>query len=424
MPVVPSFAAAPPVLRSLGALLVPLALVAAATLLAEAAGRLEPTVRNLLVYLPYPLLLAALGLALYFNRVRPLAAAVLLLVTYWLIRAHLQTSLDAPVPQAIFALLGLVVPLGFALLCMVTERGVWHWQTARLLLVTPALLALGVLLYGGDPELAQRLVDRFPAKPVDGYVLSWGASVVFGASLATMLALGLQAEERLESSLIGSLLCVFCALAFFHVTLISTVMFATAALILVTGLLQRSYAMAYRDELTGLLGRRALDERLAGLGRQYTIALLDVDHFKQFNDSYGHKAGDEALKMVAARLAAVTGGGIPYRYGGEEFCVVFPRRGLDECIDHLEALRRSIEAYPLTLRDSEHRPDDEEGALNRRGASDSLPTVTVTASIGLAEPESIDDPPEEVLKTADRALYAAKDGGRNRLAWFEEVDED
>lgn len=422
MPTIPSLAAAPPTLRSLGTLVLPLVLVAAATLIVEPAGRLEPTIRGLLVYLPYVLLAAAIGLAMYFNRVRPLCAAVTLLVAYWLIRLHLQTSLDAPVPQAIYALIGMLVPLGLTLIAMATERGVRHWHTARLALVTPALLLFGLLLYGDEPARAQQLAAWFPAKPVPGYVLSWGASTAFAAALAAMLAFGLLSQERLESSLIGALLCVFSALAFFHVPLVSTVMFATAAIILVAGLLQRSYAMAYRDELTGLLGRRALEERLAALGPRYTIALLDVDHFKQFNDRHGHKAGDEALKMVAARLSEVTGGGVPYRYGGEEFCVVFPRRGLDDCIDHLEALRRAIESYPLTLRDRVHRPDDDEEAAHHRGETRAAAPVHLSASIGLAEPETQQDTPEEVMKIADKALYAAKDAGRNRLGWFEAED--
>jgi len=423
MPILPAINAAPPALRSLGSLLVPLVLVVAATLIVEPAARLEPSIRNLLIHLPYVLLPAVIGLAVYFNRVRPLAAAVLLLAAYWLIRSQLQTSLDAPVPQAVYALLGVLVPLGLALLCMVTERGVWHRNTVHLALVTPVLLGLGTLIYGDDPARAARLAAWFPAKPAEGYVLSWGASVAFAGALAAMVAFGLLAEERLENSLVGSLLCVFCALAFLDVPLISTVMFATAALILLTGLLQQSYAMAYRDELTGLLGRRALEERLAALGSRYTIALIDVDHFKQFNDTHGHKAGDDALKMVAARLSEVRGGGVAYRYGGEEFCVVFPRRGLDECIDHLEILRRAIESYALRLRDVDHRPEDAEEGLRRRGKAASRDTVYLSVSIGLAEPESEADTPEEVLKTADRALYAAKDAGRNRLAWFEAEDQ-
>ena len=91
--------------------------------------------------------------------------------------------------------------------------------------------------------------------------------------------------------------------------------------------LQDTFRMAFRDELTGIPSRRALNERLAALGNRYTIAMLDVDHFKNFNDTYGHDLGDQVLKMVAAHIAGVGGGGKAFRYGGEEFTVLFPGNG-------------------------------------------------------------------------------------------------
>lgn len=412
----------PPVLRPLGTLIVPLVILLAALLLLKPAAQLEPHLQRLLVHLPYVLLLTALALAQYFNRSRELACAVLLLCAYWLIRAHLQTPLDAAVPQALYALLGIVVPVVLLVQFMVTERGLWTPASLRLVLLGPVLLFTGMLIYGGDPELAARLAAWFPAKPWSGYVLSTAATVLFGIALAAMGVLMWLREVRLQPALPGCLLCVLTALTFFHVPLISTLMFSASAVILVAGLLQRSYHMAYRDELTGLLGRRALEERLLALGSRYTIALLDVDHFKQFNDTHGHKAGDDALKMVASHLEHVGGSGIAYRYGGEEFCIVFPRRRLSECLPHLEALRRAIEDYPLTLRDVLHRPEDSETGMRLRGATEATQTVHVTVSIGLAEPEEADDTPETVLRTADKALYEAKDAGRNRLAWFADMD--
>lgn len=423
MPTIPPLPTVPPALRPLGTLLVPLAVLAVAVLLLGPAAHLEPTLQRQLVHLPYVLLLAALMLAQYFNRSRELACAILLLSAYWLIRTHLQTPLDEPVPQALYALVGIVMPVCLLVQFMVTERGLWAPASLRLVLLGPLLLFAGVLAYGDSPERAARLAAWFPAKPWSGYVLAPAASAFFGLALAAMIGLMWLREVRLQPALPGCLLCVFAALAFFHVPLISTLMFSASAVILVAGLLQRSYHMAYRDELTGLLGRRALEERFLALGSRYTIALLDVDLFKQFNDTHGHKAGDDALKMVASQLEHVGGGGIAYRYGGEEFCIVFPRRRLSECLPHLDALRRAIEEYPLTLRDSRYRPEDSEEGMRLRGATEATRTVHLTVSIGLAEPEEADDTPETILRAADRALYEAKDAGRNRLAWFVDADD-
>ena len=170
--------------------------------------------------------------------------------------------------------------------------------------------------------------------------------------------------------------------------------------------------MAFRDELTGLPGRRALNERLQRLGRQYVIAMADVDRFKAFNDTHGHDVGDEVLRLVASRLRKVGGGGRAYRYGGEEFALVFPGSDLEHCLPHLEAVRQAVETYPLQLRDKTNRPRDAAQGRQRRGAS-ATAAVSVTISIGVAERTLSQRSPEEVIKQADQALYSAKSAGRN-----------
>lgn len=183
-------------------------------------------------------------------------------------------------------------------------------------------------------------------------------------------------------------------------------------LMLVTAVAHEAYQMAFRDELTGLPGRRALNERLLRLGRQYVIAMTDVDHFKRFNDTHGHDVGDQVLRVVASQLRKVGGGGKAYRFGGEEFVVVFPGKTLDACLPHLEELRSCIEMYVLKLRDQKQRPkDDQVGRQSRRrqGAG----SVSVTISIGVAERQLTQRTTEEVMSAADKALYSAKSAGRN-----------
>jgi len=183
----------------------------------------------------------------------------------------------------------------------------------------------------------------------------------------------------------------------------------------VVSLLQESHALAFRDQLTGLPGRRALDERLRSLGERYAIAMVDVDHFKKFNDTHGHDIGDQVLKLVANRLAQVGGGGTAYRYGGEEFSVVFPGVEADEAAPWLEAIRDSIEKYRMAVRAGDRPKKAEEGA-KRRGAGAPEKGLSVTVSIGLAGPSGRARTPQQVVKAADEALYRAKQGGRNRLS--------
>ncbi|MEO5740702.1 MAG: GGDEF domain-containing protein, partial [Vicinamibacterales bacterium] len=171
--------------------------------------------------------------------------------------------------------------------------------------------------------------------------------------------------------------------------------------------------IAYRDELTGLPGRRAFNNVMEQLGGSYALAMCDVDHFKRFNDTYGHDTGDQVLRMVAAKLSRVGGGGRAFRYGGEEFLVVFRGRSAREAEPFVESLRRSIAEAGFVLRGSD-RP-----ARKPRISEDTKQTnatkITITISIGIAERSKRHSTPELVLDAADAALYRAKEAGRNCL---------
>ncbi|HCL42841.1 MAG TPA: GGDEF domain-containing protein, partial [Pseudomonas sp.] len=190
---------------------------------------------------------------------------------------------------------------------------------------------------------------------------------------------------------------------------------SSAALLLMLGaMLQESFHMAFRDELTGLPGRRAFNETLQRARGTYSIAMVDVDHFKSFNDTHGHDTGDDVLRLVASRLARVGDGGRAFRYGGEEFAVVFLDRPAMACVDAAEALRQSIEDTRMQLRDRSTRSRDDDAGRQQRGCGGGGQVVQVTVSIGLADTR-VGPRPTAVVKAADRALYVAKDGGRNQV---------
>ncbi|WP_373980471.1 GGDEF domain-containing protein [Achromobacter sp. JD417] len=197
-------------------------------------------------------------------------------------------------------------------------------------------------------------------------------------------------------------------------------MSAAALTSLCISLAHEGFHMAFRDELTGLPGRRALNERLQRMGRVYTLAMADVDHFKAFNDTHGHDVGDQVLRMVASQLRRVPGGGQAYRYGGEEFTLVFPGKTAAEAMPHLETVRRAIEAYQMRLRDKPARPKADQIGLRRRGGRGGRGArpLRVTVSIGVAERSDALRAPDAVIKAADQALYKAKDGGRNQVCAF------
>jgi diguanylate cyclase (GGDEF)-like protein len=170
--------------------------------------------------------------------------------------------------------------------------------------------------------------------------------------------------------------------------------------------------MAYHDELTRLPARRALNDALLRVDGTYTVAMVDVDHFKKFNDTHGHDVGDQVLRMVAGRLAQVPGGGRAFRYGGEEFAVLFPGKTAAESAPHLETLRTSVAHATFTTR-GQDRPKRKPKSARARSMSGRQ--LAVTVSIGAAEARG-SVLPEQVVKAADKALYRAKEGGRNRVA--------
>ncbi|TCS61616.1 diguanylate cyclase (GGDEF)-like protein [Varunaivibrio sulfuroxidans] len=193
------------------------------------------------------------------------------------------------------------------------------------------------------------------------------------------------------------------------------ILWSSALAILGIGLIQDSHAMAFIDELTGLAGRRALTMDMNAMGGRYAAAMLDVDHFKKFNDTYGHDTGDQVLKMVASKMAAVGGGGRAYRYGGEEFTVLFPASRAADARRHLEAVRTAIAETPFRIR-AQNRPKKKPGATTKQKKKKSADrNVTVSISIGLAHRGGGAQTPQDVLKRADTALYRAKKTGRNRL---------
>lgn len=123
------------------------------------------------------------------------------------------------------------------------------------------------------------------------------------------------------------------------------------------------------------------------------------------------------LKMVGSKMAAVKGGGKPFRYGGEEFTIIFQRRDLKEVMPHLEELRQTIGGYQLWIRGADRPKEAEAGKAKRSGAgSGSGKSVSVTVSIGVAASAEDLRTPADVIKAADRALYRAKQRGRNQIA--------
>ena len=167
---------------------------------------------------------------------------------------------------------------------------------------------------------------------------------------------------------------------------------------------QSSMEMAVMDQLTGLYNRRFLDTRLGVMfnesalrARSLSLLVLDVDHFKSVNDSFGHDVGDEVLREFADRVRACTRGiDLVARFGGEEVVVVLPDTALEAAQAVAERIRERVDSDPFSIRDNAQQ-------------------IQVTVSIGVASRRAGDASPADMMKRADDALYRAKAAGRNRV---------
>ena len=321
-----------------------------------------------------------------------------------------------------------IVPLDFVLIALMNERGFSLSSAAPVGLVLFAQsVVVAVLCRAADSPVHATSRSHHVAASVPLPEYAW---IAFALAALFLLVRAVVTRKPMDSALLWSLAAFLLALRFSGMDRPSIAYFGCAALILATAIIENSYLLAYHDELTTLPSRRAFNDAMMGLQDPYSIAVVDIDHFKKFNDTYGHDTGDQVLRLVASNLARVTGGGQAYRCGGEEFSILFPGKTTREVAEHLEQLRATIEASEFHMRSGDRRqsprgPDrrnERSRARSRKGhairelAREAPPAaLSVTVSIGVASCRSESPDPDLVLQAADKALYRAKANGRNRV---------
>ena len=358
----------------------------------------------------FPLVVFGMGLAVsaFFRRSR-LFFALLALALAQIAFAWAMPHLEPRTAHIVADAIGLLLPLNLLVLAFVKERGIISpTGRKRLAVVAAQMVAVWVLCLPALEQAAKWISRAFAPLALSNWSgISQPALVAFLLAAVVITVPLVRRYKAVESSLLWSLVAAFVALSTAGTSHLDGIYFAAGGLALIVALIETSYAMAYLDELTQLPSRRALNEALLKLGDSFSIAMLDIDHFKNFNDSYGHEAGDQALRLVASRLARIAGGGKAYRYGGEEFAVVFPNKPAEEVFVYLDRMRKIIEQSVFTVRGKDRRRKGNSGV--GRGTKKQ---THVTVSVGLAA-ASGDLTPTEVIRMADQALYKAKAKGRN-----------
>ena len=325
-----------------------------------------------------------------------------------------------------------LLPLNFMAISLARERGVTVSAAApRLMLIFLQSVFVAVICRPGVSSSPKILHAALLGENLFRWTrIPQPALLLFVIALAALLGRFLLYGKAVDCGLFWSLASAFCSLQSGGIGRRASAYFATSGLILIGSIIETSYVLAYHDELTGLPARRAFNEAVLRLQHPYSVAMVDIDHFKRFNDSFGHGAGDQVLRMVAARLARVRGGGNAFRVGGEEFCILFPEKSAPEAAPYLEMLRQAVEESAFRLRGVPERrnaargPDRRVATRGSRAQRSTTPLllekrlaedVSVTVSIGLAESGARTAEVERIIQAADKALYRAKKAGRNRL---------
>ncbi len=367
----------------------------AASLLYVYHATLPVTVKDIIELMPYLLFATVFLLSLFFNQGQLFYLSLAGLLS-WLIFEHTLLNQPQLIQLCFIALVVIVVLVG-----VIAEKGLLTLAAWKVHLLAGLVIGLS---YGSWVRQAHWLSNWQSIQILPGSWFQWSnlsqlSLILFLLGMTGLLVIyGWQQQRRTFNAVI-MLLTVLLVFIWYENNLALTLTCSAGLMFLLFATFQKSWHLAYVDELTELPGRRALEERLQRSLGIYALAMVDVDHFKNFNDTYGHDVGDDVLRMIAAKIGQVSGGGKAYRYGGEEFPIVFNNHSVDEVKPYLQEVIDAVAATPFVV--------------NRR-KNQKPKKVQVTVSIGATD--SIDKAnAQQTIKVADQALYTAKKKGRNRL---------
>jgi diguanylate cyclase (GGDEF)-like protein len=359
----------------------------------------------------FPIIVLAFGL--FFGWYLSSSRLVLSLIV--LVMADRSVILSSPAGAessgyVIFSAVALLVPLNLMAFSIIKEEAIATWRGILhlvLVVIQPPLVFW--LSQPGQAGIAQSLQQPLlPIAKLGWTTLPQAALLAYAGAVLLIGIRFILKRNPLDSGTLWALIASFVAFQGFHHGWSPTNFLSAAGLILFVTLVQASHQQTYRDDLTGVPGRLAYDEAVAGLGKKYVLAVVGIDQLKQYGNQHGKPVSEQVLCLLAPKIMAAAGAGKVYRLAGEEFTLLFPRKTATETLVDLGAIRRAVEDSALYLRG---RDRVREGG----GARSSDEALPATASIGLAEAGDARSSLALVTKAAYRALYEAKGEGGNRV---------
>jgi diguanylate cyclase (GGDEF)-like protein len=384
---------------------------------------------NFLVLAPYLGLFLIAILGWQINQTRIFWSSLLLVGLYHFFMHSSEFLEIANTRARSFEIITVSYPLALSIIFVMRESQLWSDKslTRVLLGLWPFLIFTG--LYNWAPSIYQNLFAWSPANSAQLLHVPTLTILAYGIFLLVVI---FEPESKSKLFLIAlattSVPFLFCSQTclinnnfpadpFKNFDVIIT--FSVITAILLHAILRLYWQKVYLDILTEIPNRQALNERLATLQHPYSLAMIDIDHFKKFNDNYGHAEGDNVLHMVALTLKENLGPRV-YRYGGEEFCAIFTEEEAEKAHIAMEQARRTLEQRSFYLR----QVDREKQIPPKKPLAKSEPKtpkgIQITVSVGVAYSTPKTKSHEEVIHSADKSLYKAKEKGRNQVVSSEE----
>lgn len=395
------------ILKKLLPLLLPIGIIIGATMLFAQVGSYPAFTQNLILYFSYTLLAVVILLSFVFNRSRVFfIASVVFVSLILLMTCKITEGVQSFNILAVRSIIFIILPVNITVFTFQSDKGILSLKGKfRIIAVLFEYLFILWVIISKHTKLIEFInstplhIGKLAPIPLLIFLIFCISFIFFLARIALFDL----SKDRL---LFGVLISIFIGLFSKNADISIPVFFSTAGIILLICSLHETYFLAYIDELTGLPSRRALKEKMMKLSGKYSIAMIDIDFFKKFNDTYGHDSGDEVLRFIGKCLKQMPGGGKSFRYGGEEFTVIFPGKSVAEAIPHLEKLRENISKSRIPI-----TKGSEENSANKK-----IKKVSITISCGVSEKNEKHPNPNDVMKAADAALYRAKDKGRNCIS--------
>jgi len=390
-------------MRKIIAVVTPFILVVTAWTLAIKSESMGVAAQSLFSVLPYVFAVLAIILSTWYQNSNSFFFTCLLLISY------IYMTVLSKTPAMLFetiSILSVLLPINAVWLSFSQERGIisTYGRNKAIIIGAQVLWALISIM----TKSSIKIPAEFSLPIIN---LKAPAIVLYIVCIFVLLMNYIFKGQYLSLIFVAVLIETFIMLHFAHRHLIVAIFMSSIFVIMVLALIEIFYSLAFYDPLTGVFSRRALEQEFLKLRGSYIIAMVDLDHFKKINDTYGHDVGDQVLKMVATVLRQYAGTSRVFRYGGEEFVAIFTEMSYNQAVFKMDNVRKLIANRKFVIRDKNRPEVKPDNVTTSHNAFQN--TINITVSIGLSQKNNLLKTPYEVLKKADEALYKSKNSGRN-----------